>query len=197
MSFRSMTKWDQRFMDEARLVATWSRDPSTKCGCVIVDSLHRQQSQGFNGFPRGVQDLDERYNDRPTKYAMIVHAEANAIVTARKDLSGCRLYTTKFPCSSCTKLIIQAGIAEVICPVTDPKSASDQRWMEDAKFSEIMLEEAGVVIIRVTDTIVPGVDSRYAGLVDRVLYCATCGGFEKDLIHCEPYDGSRHVFQPR
>ncbi len=143
---REVAKWDLRFMQEAKLVSSWSRDPSTKCGAIIVDSLNRQQSQGFNGFPRGVLDLDERYNDRPTKYAMIVHAEANAIVTARKDLTGCQIYTTKFPCSGCAKLIIQAGLVKVACPMPDPDNPSDQRWAEDARISEIMLVEAGVTI---------------------------------------------------
>jgi dCMP deaminase len=141
-----VNNWDLRFMEQAALVATWSKDPSTKCGAIIVDHYRRVLGQGFNGFPRGVVDSAERYVDRPTKYAMIVHSEANAILNARGDVLGCLIYTTKFPCSGCTKLIIQAGLLQVICPVQDPANPSDQRWAEDAAISRLMLGEAGVTI---------------------------------------------------
>ena len=133
-------------MSQAQLIARWSKDPSTKCGAVIVNAIRQVLGQGFNGFPRGVLDTPERYADRPTKYAMIVHSEANAILNAKQDVSHCTIYTTKFPCSGCAKLIIQAGIAEVVCPVQDPSSSSDQRWAEDAEIARTMLHEARVVI---------------------------------------------------
>jgi dCMP deaminase len=143
-------KWNSRFMAQAELVATWSKDPSTKCGSIIVDPLLRVRGQGFNGFPRQVNDNPERYEDRPTKYAMIVHSEANAILNARQDVSGCTIYTTKFPCSGCTKLIIQAGIIEVVCPTQDPTNQSDERWAADAAISRLMLGEARVQIRELT-----------------------------------------------
>jgi dCMP deaminase len=135
----SRAKWDQRFMAQANLIASWSKDPSTKCGAVIVNNLKQVLGQGFNGFPREVSDDPERYADRPTKYAMIVHCEANAILNARQDVSGCTLYTTKFPCSGCTKLIIQAGIALVVCPEPDVND-----WVDDARVSWRMFQEANV-----------------------------------------------------
>jgi dCMP deaminase len=143
-------KWISRFMAQALATAQWSKDRSTKCGAIIVDDALRVRGQGFNGFPRGVQDLPERYADRPTKYAMVVHAEANAILNARQDVSGCTIFTTKFPCSGCTKLIIQAGITEVVCPTQDPGNAGDQRWAEDAAISRLMLNEAHVTIRELT-----------------------------------------------
>ena len=51
-----MNKWDMRFLELAALVATWSKDPSTQVGAVIVDSAKRIVSVGFNGAPRGVQE---------------------------------------------------------------------------------------------------------------------------------------------
>src|SRR4030095_6132808 len=91
-------KWHIRFMELARHVATWSRDPSTQTGSVIVDpETKRVRSMGYNGFPRGVKDTEERYADRPTKYKMIVHCEANALMNADLSVRGCILYTTKFP----------------------------------------------------------------------------------------------------
>ena len=58
-----MNGWDRKFIDMAVLVSSWSKDPSTKVGCVIADSDHAQLSEGFNGFPRGIAD-DERLNQR-------------------------------------------------------------------------------------------------------------------------------------
>ena len=70
-----MNKWQRRFFDLARLVATWSKDPSSQVGAVIVDDKKRIVSVGFNGLPMGVEDTDERLNVRELKYELIVHAE--------------------------------------------------------------------------------------------------------------------------
>jgi dCMP deaminase len=139
-------KWDLRFLQLAAELAKWSKDPSTKVGCVIFDNDKTQLSSGFNGFARGVKDDEARYNHRDTKYKMIVHAEANAIATAARKghrLLGANLYTTNFPCSQCCALIIQAGIERVIC--YDPTEDYKSRWLEDIKLSTCMMSEAGVV----------------------------------------------------
>ncbi len=133
-------KWDQRFFKLAQHVAEWSKDPSTQVGAVIVDSQRRVVSLGYNGFPRGVQDTQERLNDKPTKYKFVVHAEANAILNAETPVDGCVLFATKSPCSECVKLLIQAGIVGVVAP---PPS-SDEPWATDAEFSRTMLAEADV-----------------------------------------------------
>ena len=142
-------KWDQRMMELARLVATWSKDPSTKTGAVVATTeTHQVLGLGYNGFPRGVQDREERYADRLVKYRMIVHCEANALMAASAHgylmVAGSSLYTTKHPCSECTKLLIQAAVGEVICPRRDPTNESDTRWLEDAQWSMQMLSEAGI-----------------------------------------------------
>ncbi len=149
-------KWTRRFMSIAEHIATWSRDPSTKVGAVIVGcgaASKKVIGMGFNGFPRGVDDLPGRYDHRPTKYAMIVHSEANAILDARgHDTTGGCLITTKFPCSSCAKLIIQAGLLSVISPSVDPTNAGDQRWMEDYQISLLMFMEAGLSAYALTES---------------------------------------------
>jgi dCMP deaminase len=106
-------KWDRRFLELAHVVSKWSKD-RTKVGAVIVDR-RRVVSLGFNGFPAGVEDLPELYEDRDTKLLMIVHAETNAIVSARELLSGCTIYTSFPPCAGCAGNIIQAGIKRVVC----------------------------------------------------------------------------------
>lgn len=153
MSEEIVDKWSLRFMQLAETVATWSKDPSTQVGACIVDNDTRTVlGLGYNGFPRGVADTPERYADRPTKYAMIVHSEANAILNAQgRVLAGSVLYTTKFPCTSCAKLIIQAGIAAVVTMPIDPKSASDQRWLAEHQIAWQMFYEAKVQVFKLRE----------------------------------------------
>ncbi len=69
------SKWDGRFMDMAALLATWSKDPSTKVGAIITDTERRVIGSGYNGFPRGVIDDPLRYEEKAVKYRLVVHAE--------------------------------------------------------------------------------------------------------------------------
>jgi len=134
-----MNKWDERFLKLAREVSTWSKDPSTKVGAVIAEENHRIVSLGFNGFPQGVDD-DDRLNDRVLKYAITVHAEANAILFAKQPLKGCTLYCWPLPsCSDCAGLIIQSGIGRVVAPVTDK-----EKWKKSGELSLALFKEAGV-----------------------------------------------------
>src|SRR5690242_7044614 len=112
-----MTKWDQRFMELAKLIATWSKDRSTKVGCVVVGTDNEVRSIGFNGFPRGVDDDVEERHERPAKYAWTEHAERNAIYSAVRvgiSLKGCTMYLPWFPCMDCARALIQSGIAELV-----------------------------------------------------------------------------------
>ncbi|OHA50343.1 MAG: hypothetical protein A3A80_00620 [Candidatus Terrybacteria bacterium RIFCSPLOWO2_01_FULL_44_24] len=133
-------KWDIRFLALAEHVAQWSKDPSTKMGAVIIDPNNRIVSIGYNGFPRGVKDLPERLENRETKYKIIVHCERNAVLFAHGPVVGCRLYTWPFmSCAPCAAMMIQAGIVEVIAPVSD-----NSRWIDDFHLAQILFSEAGV-----------------------------------------------------
>ena len=134
-------KWNRRFIDLAYHVAEWSRDPSTKVGAVITDGAKRVIGMGFNGFPAGVEDTDARYEERSVKYKLIVHAEANAIMHSGVRVNGGWLFTTMFPCTDCTKLIIQSGIIAVVTP-----KPRDDLWGIDAEFSSQMLFEAAIKV---------------------------------------------------
>ena len=104
-----MSDWDARFLQMAALVATWSKDPSTKVGAVITRGKF-VISLGFNGHPSGIDDSAARLHDREQKYRTIIHAEMNAILSARQPLDGCTLYVVPFmPCSNCGAVIVQAG----------------------------------------------------------------------------------------
>lgn len=137
-----MNHWDYRFLDMAKFVSAWSRDPSTKVGAVIVRPDKTIASVGYNGFPRGVRDQAERLADRPTKYAMTVHAEINAILHAREPLENHTLYVWPFmPCSNCAAAIVQAGIWRVVTPPAD-----EERWAESFQHACTIFDEAGVCL---------------------------------------------------
>ncbi len=103
-------KWHKRFLELAEHIASFSKDPSTKVGAVIFDEGNRIISMGYNGLPQKVIDSDERYNNRELKYKTIIHAEMNAILFAKKDLTNCSIATWPFmSCSNCTSAIIQSG----------------------------------------------------------------------------------------
>lgn len=102
--------WDEYFISIAKTVAKKSKDPSTKIGAVIVDENHRPISFGYNGLPQGAKEEFLTLTERPLKYHYVIHAEMNAILFAKRDLSNCTLYCEYAPCDACLKHIIQAGI---------------------------------------------------------------------------------------
>lgn len=146
----SLAKWDLRFLELAKHVASWSKDPSTQVGAVLVDSDNLVTGLGYNGFARGVEDSAERLNDRPTKYAMVVHAEVNAILMAGSRAKGCRLYvypSFSIPCicNECCKVAIQTGVREVIGYTPTAEDAERAlRWQDSINIAKVMLTEAGV-----------------------------------------------------
>lgn len=135
-------KWDEFFIGMAEYVTTASKDPSTKVGCVIARPDRTVASVGYNGFPRGVFDSERRLTDRNTKIAMVVHAEANAVLSAYERLDGCTAYVSCHPCSACAGVLIQSGIARVVAPM--PPEDKLKRWGESFGYAQIMLDEAAV-----------------------------------------------------
>ena len=131
--------WDDRFLELATVISSWSKDPSTQVGAVIVDDDNRVISIGYNGFPKGIKD-DHRLSNRDLKYEMIVHAEANALLFANAPVKGCTIYTWPFqPCSRCAALIIQAGIRRVVSV-----ESKDQKWSSSFQLSSDMFCEVGI-----------------------------------------------------
>lgn len=143
-----MNKWTQRYLNMAKEVATWSKDPSTQVGAIAVGDKGQILSQGYNGFPRGVKDTPDRYEDREQKYKYIVHGEMNAIYNAchsGASLNGATLYVTGLPvCSECAKGIIQVGIKKVVMQF--PKDIS-QTWRDSMITTLKMFQEADVVVM--------------------------------------------------
>lgn len=136
-----MSKWDSRFMGLARLVASWSKDPSTQVGAVIVDQDKRIVSTGFNGFPRCVNDSPV---DREVKLLRTIHAEENALLFARRDVTGMSVYVTRPPCARCAAKLVQAGVSRVVYPL--PPVDFVERWALEMREAQAMFEEVGVTV---------------------------------------------------
>ena len=142
-----MADWDRRFLDLAAEIGSWSKDPSTKVGCVIVDELRRPLSFGYNGFPRGVADTKEAWTDHALKHKLVIHAEWNAILNATADLTGSTVYVTQHPCIRCAVVLQQAGVDRVVCPV--PTAEKAERHGEDYLLVQSMFRERGITFVTV------------------------------------------------
>lgn len=124
--------WKEYYMLQALMASLKSKDPSTKVGCVIVDQSNTQVSMGYNGFPRGIDESQLSWNKdqskgiENTKYPYIVHAEASAVVNARKDISGCDVYVTLSPCNDCAKLLAASRVRKVYYLHHRPCKMSDK-----------------------------------------------------------------------
>jgi len=144
-------KWDKRFLNLAKEISTWSKDPSTQIGAVLVNDERRILATGYNGFPRGVWDSPDYYQDRETKYKYVVHAEMNAIYNATYNgisLKDSTLYVWGLPvCAECAKGVIQVGIKRVVMPHGD----YPERWIESFKKTASMFKETNIEWIFIDD----------------------------------------------
>lgn len=143
--------WDEYFMMNALLISARSKDPHNRVGACIVNSDNKVLSVGYNGLPKGMNDdtFDWASSGEKTgikkniKDYYVVHAERNAILNYRgslDDLRGSTLYVTWFPCTECTKEIIQVGIKKVVYLRMYSKK-------ELVDISKIMLNHAGVEVV--------------------------------------------------
>src|SRR4051812_38361178 len=138
-------KWDIRFLELAKLISSWSKDPSTKAGAVIVRPDKSIASVGFNGFPKYMPDNEDWYSNREEKYSRIVHCEVNALIHCRESLEGYILYTYPFmSCDRCCVQMIQAGIKRMVAPV--PSQDALTRWAESFNRSRSYCEQSGVEV---------------------------------------------------
>ena len=139
--------WDYNYIDLAKTVSKWSKDPSSHIGAVAIGDKGQVLSQGYNGFPRGIADTPERLNTREEKYKFVVHAEMNVIYNATLNgvsLNNSTLYVTGLPvCSECAKGIIQVGVKRVVMFMDKDKDYS--KWSESFELTKELFKEAGVV----------------------------------------------------
>ena len=140
--YKSDVSWDQYWLSILNETARKSKDPTSKVSALIVNQDNELQSSGYNGFPPGVTDLKSRWDHRDTKLMFVQHAEANAIIRARKDLRGCKIYVGFWPCRDCAKHIVTAGITEVI--VNEYYKGKKDYYKNDT--TEAIFKEGGVVV---------------------------------------------------
>ena len=135
----------KKYLELAGHISGWSKDPSTKVGAVAVGGNGQILSQGYNGFPRGISDSDDRLNTREEKYKFVVHAEMNCIYNATLNgvsLKDADLYVYGLPvCSECAKGVVQVGIKRVFmcCP-----AEINHKWRDSFKVTSAIFQEAGI-----------------------------------------------------
>ena len=140
--------WGDRYTHLSKEISTWSKDPSTKVGAVVIGKDGQVLSQGYNGFPRRIRDTEERWANKERKYELVVHAEMNAIYNASLSgvsLRGATLYVYGLPiCNECAKGIIQCGIKKVVA--ARPKIYNSD-WDKSNKLAEELFSEAEVMYL--------------------------------------------------
>lgn len=138
--------WNDYFMNIAVQVSLRSTCTRRKVGALIVKD-NNIISTGYNGAPKGLPNCSDNPNrcyrskhnipsGEKLELCYAQHAEVNALMSSAKagaDLTGASIYVTTFPCSSCAKAIIQAGIKHVY--FIDNYSH---------EFTKMMFDEAGV-----------------------------------------------------
>ena len=141
--------WQEYFLNIAEAVKLKSKDQRTQIGAVIVGEDKEIVSTGFNSFPRGINDDVEERQQRPEKYYWFEHAERNALYNAARigvSTKGTTMYLTcGIPCTDCAKGIISSGVRTIYCK-TEDTTKNREHWVEHAKRSLVMFEEAGVEI---------------------------------------------------
>jgi dCMP deaminase len=146
----SELKWHKRFAEMTKMVSSWSKDPSTQVGAVIVDEDNRIISCGYNGFPKSIPDDEQLLMDRDFKYDVIIHAEENAIMFANTSLKGKTIYVTHHPCPKCASKIAQTGISRVVV-TTKPSADFMERWKVSMARSKYILQHAEVDVLILED----------------------------------------------
>lgn len=144
---RTLEKWA---LGIAKQTAERSRDPSTKCGAVILREDKSVCSVGYNGFPRAMEDKQEWYDNRVEKYDRVIHAEMNALLAAKESVNGMTLYVSAPTCKDCAKHVIASGIKRVCWPASTDKLFRE-RWEESINKSMELYGDCNIEVVIVDD----------------------------------------------
>ncbi len=140
--------WDEYFMDITRRVATRSTCLRRAVGAILVHDK-RIIASGYNGGPSGLAHcldigcLREKLgipSGQQHELCRGIHAEQNAIIQAARygvSIEGATLYCTTQPCTQCTKMLINAGITEIVYAEGYPDNLACE-----------LLEESGIIVRR-------------------------------------------------
>jgi len=133
----------------------FSKDPSTKVGCILLAPESLQVlSLGYNGMPRNIDETDPSRWERPIKYSYVEHSERNCLYNACRSgvcTNNSIAITTLFPCCDCCRALIQSGVKTI---VTLEPDMSNPRWGSDFGISKIMIEESktNLILLKESET---------------------------------------------
>ena len=149
-----LEKWDIRWLSRAREISLWSKDPSSRVGAVAVDPVDRRSlAEGYNGFPRSMEDREEWLHDREEKYRRTIHAEVNMVcdaVLSGNSLRGAHAYVYGLhSCENCSLVMAQAGVRRVVQFV----HVLPQRWVEKTLSARRLLWECGVDVLSIINRV--------------------------------------------
>jgi dCMP deaminase len=148
--------WDTYFLDMAYMASTRSRCSRRHVGAVLVQGK-KLLGTAYNGAPMGVPDcseagcmLVEEVELVPTegkdevirkqRCIRTIHAEQNLLLfTDRKDREGSSVYVTDQPCWTCSNMLANSGISEIVYHRVYPK---------DSDKVEALMEQRGIVFRR-------------------------------------------------
>lgn len=148
-----ISRRDEQLLELAEFVGRWSKDRSRKVGAVIADASGSVRAIGYNGFPRGTDDLLDVRHGRPTKYLWTEHAERNAIYDAARagvSLDGCTMYIPWFPCMDCARAIVQSGIRRLVAAKPQLR---DEQWSEHFTAAMELFEEIKFEVNWITSSV--------------------------------------------
>lgn len=141
------SKWLRRLLDAATHFSTWSKDPSTKVGAVLVTEEGDPVSWGYNGPPRELND-DEIYSlPREEKLFYVEHAERNVLFQAGERAKGCTLFSTHFPCADCARMIVKSGVKRVVVSAKNAEFRNSERWAKNMDASQKMFDDSNIEVI--------------------------------------------------
>ena len=154
-------KWAGRFINLAIEIASWSKDDSTKIGCVIVNDKGHPVSFGYNGLPMGIDDNIAERDERPEKYFWYEHAERNAMYLTTNSLQNCSIFITHAPCADCARGMIQSGIKNVIIHADGGfESPLADRYGDSMIASREMLTEANIGLFIYSEHILQNISTQ-------------------------------------
>lgn len=148
--FKDLPVWDQRYLENAILASTWSKDPNRRVGAIAVSKEGVPGPACFNGFPRGIKDTPERLNNKELKNRLAVHAEVNATILHPGSVVGCTIYVTHQPCTPCASFLIQNKYSRIVTFDPELYSGMFDRWGEDFNLSLEVIEETGIELVLAT-----------------------------------------------
>lgn len=148
MEHNKRKSWDAYFLEIAGLVASRSTCLRRRVGAILVKDNHIV-STGYNGAPRGLEHCLDRgcirmQNQIPSgerhEFCRGIHAEQNALIQAAVhgiSIAESTLYCTNFPCSLCSKLLINARVKRIVYIEGYPDELARE-----------LLEESGIALVQ-------------------------------------------------